>query len=207
MGDRNLFQAEAEFADRLLRGGVAPRHVHRSIRELRDHRDDLVEQFLRQECDEAEAHRNADQIVGNYEVLAGRILERPELRSKARRFAWLLFGLGPMVASVAGTLCVTVLDMGITQGAVFLPRLLALWLVPIVASVLLSHIALQRRMSALWPVVSIAAAAISAGATLIEPQWVHIGSLRFFDGTRATVLAAGLLLFHVWIARISSRTS
>jgi transposase len=92
--------ADAHFAERLLRGGVAPRHVRRSLRELRDHRSDIRQQLERQGRHPLDATHEAQLLLGHRDALAEQILARPELRSKARRFAWLLFGVMPIFATI-----------------------------------------------------------------------------------------------------------
>jgi hypothetical protein len=89
-------RADQRLAERLLRGGVRLRHVRRTLRELRDHRRDLVDRMMDagQECVVAE--REARAQLGDRDMLAAQMIARPELRSRARRFAWILFVLGPL---------------------------------------------------------------------------------------------------------------
>jgi len=91
----------ARFKERLLRGGVAPRHVRRLIAELADHYDDV----LRDEIDKgmsAEAARNAAWArMGTEADVIGSILARPELQSLPARFPRLVFGLGPFALWIA----------------------------------------------------------------------------------------------------------
>jgi hypothetical protein len=67
----------------LLRSGVAPRHVQRTVEELDAHFDDLVEAALGNGNDRARAERQALEQLGDTNVLADAVCARPELRSWA----------------------------------------------------------------------------------------------------------------------------
>jgi hypothetical protein len=57
MHDLNLSKLRKE----LLRTGIAPRHVRRTIEELRDHYEDLVEHELTEGATRLEARSNASE--------------------------------------------------------------------------------------------------------------------------------------------------
>src|SRR5215467_3796223 len=78
-----------ELRERLLRGGIAPRHVRRYIAELEDHLNEL----RAQEDTEAAALAR----LGTAEGLAKPMLDRREFRSWTARAPWAVFGLGPIV--------------------------------------------------------------------------------------------------------------
>lgn len=65
----------------LLRSGVAPRHVRRTIDELSDHYDDLVEQGLGDGKDNQRARSGALAQLGDFEHIAAAVRAQPELRS------------------------------------------------------------------------------------------------------------------------------
>src|SRR5262245_66098657 len=88
--------ADSALAERLLRGGVGLRHVRRTLRELRDHREDLVEKSRSHGRDQEAALKEARGLLGNGDALVEQMIARPELRSRVRRFAWLLFVLAPV---------------------------------------------------------------------------------------------------------------
>ena len=69
----------------LLRYGVAPRHVRRTITELEDHFDDLVEQGLCDGEDRLQARSNAQAALGSLDDIAEAVRAQPELRSWAFR--------------------------------------------------------------------------------------------------------------------------
>lgn len=67
----------------LLRSGVAPRHVQRTVAELDAHFDDLVDEALGNGADRARAERQALEQLGDIDVLVDAVCARPELRSWA----------------------------------------------------------------------------------------------------------------------------
>ena len=71
--------------ERLLRGGVAPKHVRRTIAELRDHHTDLFAEAFSRGCSVEDAEREASIRLGDEDSLAAEVLARPELRSWAHR--------------------------------------------------------------------------------------------------------------------------
>jgi len=83
--------------DALLRGGVAPRHVRRTIAELRDHHTDLFAEAFARGCSVENAEREASMRLGDHDSLAAQILARPELRSWAHRWPWLVGPAGTEV--------------------------------------------------------------------------------------------------------------
>lgn len=99
--------------ERLLAGGIAPRHVRRYIGELRDHFDDLVAEALHAGASPAKAEAEAERRLGNESELARGMLERRELRSLATRFPWAVFALGPIVLLGAGIAAALVLEVGV----------------------------------------------------------------------------------------------
>ena len=84
-------------SERLLHAGIAPRHVRRYVRELRDHFDDLVREEKEGGATRELAETRALSRLGNEDALADAMLSRPELRSFMSRFPWAVFGIGPIV--------------------------------------------------------------------------------------------------------------
>jgi hypothetical protein len=95
---------------RLLRSGVAPGHVRRTVEELDAHFDDLVDAALDSGIDRARAERQASKQLGDIDVIADAACSRPELRSWAAdhpRFALVVYPLAclavlPAVPLIAG---------------------------------------------------------------------------------------------------------
>ena len=76
----------------LIRGGVAPVFISRTLAELRDHCQDLEADALRAGCSVEEARSEARNRLGEHSVIAAEILRRPELKVWAFRWPW-----GPLV--------------------------------------------------------------------------------------------------------------
>lgn len=209
--------ADMRFAERLLRGGVAPRHVRRCLRELRDHRSDILQQLERQGLQPIDAVREAQLLLGHRDAIAEQILARPELRSRARRFAWLLFGVMPIFGTVALSLAVFFAALaassftpGFAVHASLTPadvppvvHILTRWAPPVGIAMFLVSVALKRRFSPPWPVIGIVLTALIAAGTWIEPHGFAVGLPR--DTGRAVVLICGLLAAYV-LADIAIRT-
>jgi len=92
----------------LLAAGVAPRHVKRTVRELRDHRSDLLEQLQADGMEYGSASLEAETRLGSVEALVDAVLARPELCSFSKRYPAVVFVLLPallyLVLTVAGVL-------------------------------------------------------------------------------------------------------
>src|ERR1700759_2269966 len=85
--------------EQLLKGGVAPRHVRRYVRELDEHLDDLTAQQRASGYDSEDAAIRARARLGDDTELAQAMLEQPGMRSWPARLPWLVFLLLPPVAT------------------------------------------------------------------------------------------------------------
>lgn len=88
----------AGLSRRLLRAGVAPRHVKRLIAELEAHFADLVAELQSTGLSPAECESRAAVRLGTEDAVAANILARPELQSWTRQWPWLAFVLLPLLA-------------------------------------------------------------------------------------------------------------
>src|ERR1700759_336913 len=86
--------------EQLLKGGVAPRHVRRYVRELDEHLDDLTAQQRASGYDGEDAAIRARARLGDDGELAQAMLEQPGMTSWPGRLPWLVFGILPPVAAV-----------------------------------------------------------------------------------------------------------
>ena len=86
-----------ELRNRLLRAGVAPRHVARYVTELAEHFEDLLLEEKRTTTDSEAAERSALKRLGNLETLTQAMVARSELHSWSLRAPWAVFILGPML--------------------------------------------------------------------------------------------------------------
>jgi len=75
-----------ELRNGLLRSGVSPRHVRRTVTELGDHFEDLVENALDSGADPEAARARALSDLGDLRDIAMAVRDQPELRSWAYRF-------------------------------------------------------------------------------------------------------------------------
>lgn len=203
--------------ERLLRAGVAPRHVRRYLRELQDHFDDALNAELANGMTHDAAHDAAWARLGTEESLAQGMIERRELRSVAARFPVLLFGAAPAIVWVctplALVLAVNLLpeeSRRVEVDAAFVDAFLALSFIytrvlPVLLGALALHVAAARRLRALWPLVGAAAVDLLAGTLTIYlspgqlgvTSWLLPWLVPFTDalGPRnSTALGEGLLL-------------
>ncbi len=161
--------------ERLLRSGIAPRHVRRYLRELRDHYDDAVREELSKGVDQAAAEELAAKRLGELDQLAESALARPELHSKLARFPRLFFGAGPVLLWIA--ISGVVLFM-FAEAANSLERMTAMHaaliflfrILPVALALGLFVIAYRQRLPLLWPIVGASIVAILAG-TLDIGYW------------------------------------
>jgi hypothetical protein len=88
----------ANLEDRLLRGGIAPRHVKRYLRELTEHLADLTTAQREAGFDEADAAARARAALGPDKELADAMLKQRDFRALAARFPWAVFSVAPPLA-------------------------------------------------------------------------------------------------------------
>lgn len=72
----------------LIRGGVTPAMITRTMGELYDHHEDLKAEALGSGYSEAEASAEATGKLGTRQVLASEVLRHPEFKSWAFRWPW-----------------------------------------------------------------------------------------------------------------------
>jgi hypothetical protein len=173
--------------ERLLRAGVAPRHVRRYLRELQEHHDDLLRAELSSGASPQAAHDAAWARLGTDEGLVQSMLQRPELRSRAARFPALAFGAVPVLgwigAPIALHLFLSLLPEGSRQTkvddgfiAVYHAATFAYTrLLPVVLGVILLHLAANRRLRLLWPVVGAGAIDVLAGTLTVYSSPGQLG--------------------------------
>jgi len=168
--------------ERLLRAGIAPRHVRRYIGELGDHFDDLVSEELAEGSARGAAEQSARTRLGSDEHLAKVMLARPELRSLSARYPWAVFLLGPaalpVVALFAAVLAeaalFNVISMFYRSSAhlpppVWFTESVAAWnwsathVPPLAIAILLCLMSIRQRMKPAWAIAGVGIACL-AGA-------------------------------------------
>lgn len=85
-----------ELRERLLRAGVAPRHVRRYLAELTDHLADLRAEEERAGRSPADAESAALARLGATEDLARALIVQHPIQSWCVRAPWAVFGLAPL---------------------------------------------------------------------------------------------------------------
>jgi len=210
-----------ELRERLLRAGVAPRHVRRYLTELREHWADLTAEEERAGRNPAEAATLALTRLGRVDELARTMIEQPELRSWTAQAPWAVLGAGPVLGLVAGWgIALLILWSGWTwfvQGSrtPFVPvhgfavayfgvgRMLY-YSAPLLSGWGMIVLAGRQRLQTVWPVIlgSLAVALLGAtGAVDVQPPVVpgdtgRVG-IQFFPASWQLPDAVGhaLLLF------------
>jgi hypothetical protein len=161
-----------KLGEKLLRAGVAPRHVRAYLTELRDHLVDLTERESAAGADAPDALHRAHAALGDDDTLAAALLSRPRLRSMTARVPWLVFGILPpltillaaAVLTLAALMCLSGLNV-IGRHAVAAPPWLPattqamvlasnLMVVPAIAALFIA-IARCQRLRLLWPMLAV----------------------------------------------------
>lgn len=91
----------SELRERLLRAGVAPRHVRRYLRELADHLADLTAEEERAGRSPTDAHFAALRRLGEMGDLAKAMIDQCQFQSWSARAPWAAFGLAPLFSLAA----------------------------------------------------------------------------------------------------------
>ena len=84
----------------LIKGGVAPRFIERTLRELKAHYADLRNRAIREGDSEQQADQKARTALGDEQTLVAEIVSKPELRSFTARFPRSTFLFIPTLAAM-----------------------------------------------------------------------------------------------------------
>jgi hypothetical protein len=186
---------------RLLCAGIAPRHVHRYLAELRDHFDDLVREEIARGKDRPRAEAEARSRLGDESVLAETMLEQPAMRSFTARYPWATFVLGPVAMSIGALAATLAIEGGVLSliGPMVNPRhtpppewaiaAVGVWnalpsnVAPVAIAALLAFIALRQRMSMRWVFLgAVVASTLSAFSQLTFSDNGYHGELTLAFG-------------------------
>ncbi len=114
-------------AERLTEAGIAPKRVRRTVQEIRDHFEDLVEAGVGQGMHRASAQQQALRKLGRMDDLAKEMAAHPELKGWASRY--------PRTAIVVYPLaCLAVLPAVPVYAGVAHASMIARWGVSLVAA-------------------------------------------------------------------------
>lgn len=194
--------------DDLLRAGLSPAHVQRYLRELAEHRDDIVEHLVANGATPEMARAEADRRLGSSEALLLPMLANPRFRSLAARWPALVYFAMPLLgqlALIAFGLCLLLLATETPLRANILDLGNALAVLAQAAPVLFAwaifYSAYRRHASRLWPVagaLSSVVLAVMISITISPAQLARPGEISVAIGAPALlpllVLSAMALL-------------
>ncbi len=83
-------------ATNLLKNGIAPKHVHRTVHELRDHYDDLVDSAVDAGANSKTARGLASRELGSMDEFVREMASRRELKTWAFRYPKLAVVVYPL---------------------------------------------------------------------------------------------------------------
>ena len=185
-----------ELRERLLRAGVAPRHVRRYLAELADHLADLRAEEERAGRSRADAESAALVRLGGIDDLAKAMIEQRQFQSWCARAPWATFGLAPLcLLVVAWFVALFILWTG---WKIFLPgadtpfvRLegfailyfdlgrLIYFCAPILIGWGIGLIAARQSLKAVWPAVGLILIALIGGTAHVRASRLPVpGALR-----------------------------
>ena len=197
-----------ELRERLLRAGVAPRHVRRYLTELADHLADLRAEEERAGRSRAEAESAALVRLGKMDDLARAMIQKRQFQSCCARAPWAIFGVAPLFL-LAGAYLVACIYLW-CGWKIFLPGSdtpfgvrftgpiyefaniyfqagkLYYFVAPVLVGWSIGLIAARQRLKAVWPTVGLVliawmggTAKIHASRTAVPHGLGHI-SMNFF---------------------------
>jgi hypothetical protein len=210
-----------ELRERLLRAGVAPRHVRRYLTELADHLADLTAEEQRAGRGRQEAESAALIRLGTIDDLGKAMIEQRHFQSWCVRAPWATFGLAPLCL-LAGAYFVACFYLW-CGWKIFLPGAdtpfvsptgpiygfaniyfqagkFYYFTAPVLVGWGMGLIAARQRLKAVWPTVGLvliawmgATAQIQASRTAVPGGLGHI-SMNFFTLRPAGQAISGDLL-------------
>jgi hypothetical protein len=178
----------ATLRERLLREGVAPKHVRRTVAELEAHRQDIVAELLARGVPAEQANADARARLGSDDTLAASVLARPELRSWARKRPWAAFTIVPVVSFLAAmalwifafvllvdtlktTFGLALLELsGVRPVTEFLFGA-AIWGLPVVVGAWCTWFAQTRRAGVAWPIAGVVVIALVGSVLNMSLTW------------------------------------
>lgn len=175
-----------ELRERLLRAGVAPRHVQRYLTELVDHLADLRAEEERSGHSRADAESAALIRLGSIDDLARAMIEQRQFQSWCARAPWAIFGLAPLLL-LAGAWCVALFILwsgwnlflpgaatpfirihGLREVLYFGIGRLIFLSAPVLVGWGIELIAARQRLSVVWPVAALVLIAWIGGTAQVH---------------------------------------
>jgi hypothetical protein len=174
-----------ELSERLLRAGVAPRHVRRYRKELTDHLIDLRNAEERAGRSRADAEAAALIRLGTAEELTKAMVEQRQFQSWSARAPWAIFGCAPVLVLAAAyfTACFILWSgwrmflpgantpfIEINGLAIFyfgVGRIIY-FSAPIVVGWAIGLVAARQRIKAIWPAIGLVLTALIGGSARVH---------------------------------------
>lgn len=180
-------------SERLLREGISPRHVRRTVFELKGHFEDIVAELQASGLPQEQCRLEASRRLGSDDVIVSSMAAHPELKSRVRRWPWLAFGFFPIVLFIAllalssaplvvvATIARQYFVMDPQWGALIQKlgssaMFLILCAVPLIAAGACCVIAESRRARRLWPITAVVIVALLGAATNASFVWPTDGT-------------------------------
>lgn len=178
------------FKERLLKAGVAYRHAHRFVQELRDHYDDAVRDELAKGLNRATAEQTAWTRIGDEERLASSVLARAELRSVACRCPGLVFGVAPLLIWLGALILMGAFLVAFDEFAdgtqaspfkiAYAMCFFSTRLLPVGLGIAALTICARQRLKSSWSIIGIGTVAAISGTfstSMTLPTAGHMGQL------------------------------
>lgn len=211
-----------ELRERLLRAGIAPRHVRRYLNELTDHLSDLRAEEAGEEGKQRSGQTRPDTEsaalarLGSTEALATAMIEQRQFKSWSARAPWAVFGMAaPLALAAAYFVALFILWSG---WRIFLPGsdspfvrvngLAVLYFqfgrtlyygAPVLIGWGIGLLAARQRLNAIWPAVGLVVVAliggsaeVHAGRTAVPGGLGHVG-MNFALGASDQQIPGGLI--------------
>jgi hypothetical protein len=188
-----------ELRERLLRMGVAPRHVRRYLNELADHFADLRAEEEQAGHSRADAESAALLRLGGTEELARAMIDRRQFQSWCVRAPWATFGFAPLL--LLATAWMVALFLLWSGWQIFLPgadtpfgsrpgqhhmfELANLYFqadralffgAPILIGWGIGIIAIRQQLKALWPTAGLVLIALIGGTVQVQASRLAVPS-------------------------------
>ena len=184
-----------DLKERLLRAGIAPRHVQRYLRELGDHFDDLVSEETAKDVSRDAAETAARRRLGGDHALAAALLARPELRSFTARYPWAVFCIGSVLTLIATVVLAVLLEVGflyahlafihsdggpLTSPPSWLKMSVTAWnwlltyAAPVIIAAFLCVLGIRQRVSMRWIIFGGAIVCVLGGFHEVGVKWSDI---------------------------------
>ena len=206
-----------QLRERLLRAGVAPRHVRRYLAELSDHLADLRTEEQQAGLDPAAAESAALSRLGSVDDLAQAMTGQPPFRAWCARAPWAFFGFAPLLTLAAAWFVALFIlwsgwqlflhgsptpfvrtHGGLPEIYFGLGRMIYYWS-PVLIGWAVAFVAARQRLRPGWPTLGLAlialagaASRVHAGRTALSGVAAHV-SMSFSFGNSFQDIFHGLL--------------